>query len=441
MVAGARLFLRYLSMTICGNNDMTKSGALAPLKIRDFRYLLAGFAIGQMLMPLQFITQILWVQHFAPRDIWLIMVALIATSRGLGSLTFGLYGGALADRYDRRKLLILIQSLQVLGTMGIAAMMSLSDGGMAGFILFFGLTFITAGLQAIDGPTRLAIVPDILGPTLTPGGISLNQVAGQIAMPIAMMFTGLIIDAFGYSGAYLFSVCGHIIAIICMAMMSYRATPVADSSADKRYGFSEVARDVAVGLRYARNHPVILWVILLLVMMMSLGYPATASLGPTWVTTVVGVAIPNMGFIVMFWGFGSFLGAVAMTQLASYPNRGALMAFGAILFSLSFVVFVFDQTVMNAIIGNIGLGAGMTITMVSATILIQQLAPNDIRGRLMSIFQLNMAFAQLMTMPVAILAQWLTLPVLFPILSLATLGIVLIILLAQQQLWRGAAED
>jgi len=140
---------------------MTKSGALAPLKIRDFRYLLAGFAIGQMLMPLQFITQILWVQHFAPRDIWLIMVALIATSRGLGSLTFGLYGGALADRYDRRKLLILIQSLQVLGTMGIAAMMSLSDGGMAGFILFFGLTFITAGLQAIDGPTRLAIVPDI----------------------------------------------------------------------------------------------------------------------------------------------------------------------------------------------------------------------------------------------------------------------------------------
>ena len=174
---------------------------------------------------------------------------------------------------------------------------------------------------------------------------------------------------------------------------------------------------------------------------MSLGYPATASLGPTWVTTVVGVAIPNMGFIVMFWGFGSFLGAVAMTQLASYPNRGALMAFGAILFSLSFVVLVYDHTIMNAIIGNVGLGAGMTITMVSATILIQQLAPNDIRGRLMSIFQLNMAFAQLMTMPVAILAQWLTLPVLFPILSFATLGIVIVILLTQQQLWRSAAKD
>jgi len=46
-----------------------------------------------------------------------------------------------------------------------------------------------------------------------------------------------------------------------------------------------------------------------------------------------------------------------------------------------------------------------------------------------------------MTMPVAMLAQWLTLPVLFPILSFATLAIVIVILLAQQQLWRGAAED
>jgi MFS family permease len=419
---------------------MAMTGGMAPLKNRDFRYLLAGFAIGQMLMPLQFITQILWVQHFAPRDIWLILVALIATSRGLGALSFGLYGGALADRYDRRKLLIIIQALQVVGTVGIAAMMYFSSGGVAGFALFFLLTFITAGLQAIDGPTRLAIVPDVLGAALAPAGISLNQVAGQVAMPIAMMFTGLIIDAFGFSGAYLFSVCGHLIAIVCMLLMAYRATPVAARLNGKRYGFGEVATDVAVGLRYARNQPVILWVILLLVMMMSLGYPATASFGPTWVTTVVGVPIPDMGFIVMFWGFGSFAAALAMAKLASYPRRGALVAGGAVLFSLSFVVFVYDHTVWNAIIGNIGLGAGMTTTMVSATILIQQLAPDEIRGRLMSIFQLNMAFAQLMTMPVAMLAQWLTLPVLFPILSFATLGIVIVILFTQKQVWRATTK-
>jgi len=85
------------------------------------------------------------------------------------------------------------------------------------------------------------------------------------------------------------------------------------------------------------------------------------------------------------------------------------------------------------VVGNLALGAGMTMTMVSSTILIQHIAPNEVRGRVMSIFQLNMAFAQLMTMPVAILGQWLTLQVLFPWLAIATLVLVVLILYSQPQ--------
>jgi MFS family permease len=115
-------------------------GALAPLHNRDFRFLLAGFAIGQMLMPLQFITQILWVQSTAPNNIWLILVAFIATSRGLGGLVFGLYGGALADRFNRKHLLQLILGLQVLTTSAIAGFMYLNLTGFVGFGAFFILT-------------------------------------------------------------------------------------------------------------------------------------------------------------------------------------------------------------------------------------------------------------------------------------------------------------
>ncbi|HKI75108.1 MAG TPA: hypothetical protein VJ998_10705, partial [Pseudomonadales bacterium] len=68
--------------------------------------------------------------------------------------------------------------------------------------------------------------------------------------------------------------------------------------------------------------------------------------------------------------------------------------------------------------------------------LIQHLTPNEMRGRIMSIFQLNMAFAQLMTMPVAMLGQWLTLQVLFPLLSLAALVLVVLILSTRLQLVR-----
>ena len=308
------------------------TGALAPLYHRDFRLLLAGFAIGQMLMPLQFITQILWVQATAPRDIWLILVAFIATSRGLGALTFGLYGGALADRFNRQHLLLLIQALQILMTLAIAALMYAEVGGVLGFGLFFLLTFLTSGLQSIDAPTRLAIVPDVLGQQLTPAGISLNQVSGQIAMPIAMMTTGLMIDQLGFSGAYAASLVGHLIALFFIGLMNYSPNYSANRSPSEPYGFGQIKSDIKVGLQYARQQPVILWTIILLIMMMGFGYPATASLGPTWVTTVVGVPIPKMGFIVMFWGIGSLFAAIILARFSNMVHRGALIGFGAVLF-------------------------------------------------------------------------------------------------------------
>jgi predicted MFS family arabinose efflux permease len=416
-----------------------KTSGLAPLRNRDFRLLFFGFAIGQMLMPLQFITQILWVQETAPQEHWLVLVALIGACRGIGGLTFGLYGGALADRYDRRRLLLTIQALLVVITCAISALMFFSVGSAPGFALFFALTFLGAGLQSIDSPTRLAIVPDVLGPALTPAGMSLNQAAGQLSTPVAMFGAGLIIHLLGFSGAYLLSVTGHLALIGFVALMAYQSH-IPKHRGQRRYGLGEAIGDIRFGIRYARSHPVVLWTILLLLAMMGLGFPATANLGPTWITTVVGVEIRDMGFVVMTWGIGAFLAAALLARFPAFERRGLLIAGGALLFSASFVVFVIDNTVLNAVIGNLGLGAGMTMTMVSSTVLIQHLVPNEVRGRIMSLVQLNMGFAQLMTMPVAILGQWLGLEVLFPLMALTTLVVVTLILLAQPQIAQARHE-
>ncbi len=410
--------------------------AKGPLGNRNFRLILGGAAIGHLLMPLQFVTQILWVQAHAPEDVWLILVALIGASRGVGALTFGLYGGALADRFDRRKLLMTTQALLVLMTIGITGLMLGSEGGAVGFVFFFLLTFLSAGLQSIDMPTRLAIVPDILGPDLTPAGMSLNQVAGQLAMPIALIGMGFIIDSLGFGGAYGLSLIGQFVVILFLARMSERM-PFAEPRKQRGvYGFGEAIRDVRDGLAYARGHKVVLWVIVLLVTMMGLGMPAVGNLGPAWITTVIGVEIRDLGWVMMTWGLGSLVAALLMTRFASIPRRGLVIGGGALLFALSYVVFTIDNTVANVVIGNFGLGAGMTTAMVSSTILIQQLVPNEVRGRIMGILQLNMGFAQLMTMPVAILGQWLTLPVLFPGLALVTLGAILLVLATRRQILR-----
>ena len=138
----------------------------------------------------------------------------------------------------------------------------------------------------------------------------------------------------------------------------------------------------------------------------------------------------------MTWGIGAVVGAVVMTRFSNFEKRGQIIAFGAGLFAVSFVVFVAEPTVLNATLGNFGLGAGMTITMVSSAVLIQHVVPNEIRGRIMSLLQLNMGCAQLMTLPVAALGQWIALTTLFPAMALTTLVIIAAILLFRPEIRR-----
>ena len=172
----------------------------APLRIRDYRLLLYGLIASSALMPLQFVTQIFWIQDAVDSGAQIVLVGLLGSMRGLGALTFGLYGGALADRFDRRRLLMITQSVGIVLNLSVAAVMWLSDGGPWALAAFFALTFLASGTFAIDLPTRQAMVPEILGSRLLPAGISLNTAAGQIAMPVSLFASGLLIEALGFAG-------------------------------------------------------------------------------------------------------------------------------------------------------------------------------------------------------------------------------------------------
>ena len=186
----------------------------APISVPDFRLLFIGFTMGQAIMPLQFVTQIFWVQSHADTSATIVLVGVIGTMRGAGMLSFGLFGGALADRFDRRKLLMVTQAGALALNLGIASLMWLTPGDTSALIAFFILTFFASAMLAVDGPTRQAIVPEILGSRLTPGGIALNTAAMQLAMPISIFGVGVLIDELGFAATYALSNSGHVIELV-----------------------------------------------------------------------------------------------------------------------------------------------------------------------------------------------------------------------------------
>jgi MFS family permease len=407
-----------------------------PLRSRDFRLLFAGMVVGQAMLPLQFVSQIFWVQTHAPDDIKIILVGIIGSTRGFGMLTFGLYGGALADRFDRRKLLMVTQAGALVLNLSIALLMALSPGDTLGLLVFFTLTFFSAAMYSVDAPTRQAITPELLGPRMAPAGISLNTAGMQVAMPVSIFLSGVLVDELGFAATFALSAAGHAVEIITLALMRYRSA-FARKAGAAAHGIRSTLADVREGIAYTRRNRTIFWIIALPISMMALGFPATANLGPTFITTVVVPGEPYrvFGFIAITWGVGAFIASMTLTRFSLFERKGMLEAFGALIFATGFLIFSIGE-VPTAVLGNLGLGIGMATTQVCSAALIQHMVPNDMRGRVMSLLLLNMGVAQLMTLPIAVIAQSVSLETLFPVLALIVLGIVVLILATQPRIWQ-----
>ena len=415
----------------------TRPGMTEPLRLREFRLLLTGFIVGQSMMPLQFVASIAWIQFVADDSVEIIMVGAIGTIRGLGMIGFGLFGGALADRFDRRRLLMVTQAVAFISNILIAVVMWTGSGTTTDLIVFFALTVVASSAHAIDGPTRNAITPEILGPRLTPSGIALNAAAMQLAMPISIFASGLLIDHLGHGTVFAISAFGHLGEVLILAMMSYRTVfSAAHIAARQGQGAGQAVRDIVAGLRYARSKAVILWTVVIVVLMMSLIMPPTGTLGPQWVTTVVGATWSQFSYIAVFWGGGAMVASLVLVRFSWIERKGMLTALGVIVMALGFVVFTNPPTVLNAMLGNALLGIGMSTAMVSANATLAHETPNEMRGRIMGLVFLGMGIAQAVGLPLGAVAQTLTMETLFPPMSFVVLAILAAIIVLRPVILR-----
>ena len=245
----------------------------------------------------------------------------------------------------------------------------------------------------------------------------------QLAMPISIFASGLLIDHLGHGTVFAISAFGHLGEVLILAMMSYRTVfSAAHIAARQGQGAGQAVRDIVAGLRYARSKAVILWTVLIVVLMMSLIMPPTGTLGPQWVTTVVGATWSEFSYIAVFWGGGAMVASLILVRFSWIERKGLLTGIGVIVMALGFVVFTNPPTVLNAMLGNALLGIGMSVAMVSANATLAHETPNEMRGRIMGLIFLGMGIAQAVGLPLGAVAQALTMETLFPPLSYAVLA-------------------
>ena len=131
--------------------------------------------------------------------------------------------------------------------------------------------------------------------------------------------------------------------------------------------------------------------------------------------------------------------ALVLAGIPTLVHKTRVVVAGAVLFPLAVLVYALPQTLTSAFLGNFGFGSSQSATLVSTVSLVQERVPNEMRGRVMSLVQLNQGTAQLLTLPIAAVGQLVSLTVLLPAIGFGSLFLVVAIVGSQRQLWTAAS--
>ena len=353
-----------------------RPGFLGPFRFKDFSLLWTGLLIGNLGTWMQFTALGFYVASLAPNArIGALDIGLIGAARAVPVLLLSPFAGVVADRYPRRVVLFITNST----TSALA------------FVLFVLVTtnhaplwtlMITSGLQAatqsFDAPARQSWVPLMVPREYVGGAIGLNSVAFNAPSVVGPPLAGLLIAAIGVAPCFLVNAVTTLAVVAALVFMQ----PAPPSS--KRRG--NVFGAVLEGVRFLMGHPILRWVVLLLVVT-SLTVRPYNFLLPAYAVHVVHTGAKGLGLLMAAGGIGAIAGAF-FTAATGGGRRGTIWLVSAAFASLGVAALGLTSHFGLAALILTVTGLGTMSFIGSSNILLQTLSPDDMRGRAVSVYSM-----------------------------------------------------
>lgn len=322
-----------------------------------------------------------WMQNVAVP--WLVyhltgspfFLGLVSFTSAVPMLTLTLWAGVLADRMNRKHLLIITQTVMMLLAFLLAA------AYYSGFLVWWHILFFAAAsgmAQAFDAPARQAMVADLVPRGQMMNAIALNSAMFNGARIIGPALAGITLAAAGPGWCFVINGISFLAVILSLLRMDLpRQNPW-------HSGESAIS-EIREGLLYIWRHDSIRALILLLAVtnIFAIGY---SSLLPAFARDVLHSGEYGLGFMSTAIGVGALLGALLLAALSSYPRKGLLLTAGNLLFPAAVIAFTFSHTMWISLV-LLGLtGFGFMVQNATVNTLIQSRVEDRLRGRVMSVY-------------------------------------------------------
>jgi MFS family permease len=345
----------------------------AALTYRDFRVLWLGAMTSSIGT---------WMQKVAQN--WLVLTLAGSSSAfylGLDSflgelpiLLFTLIGGVIADRHDRRRLLLTSQYVQMSTAFVLAALVYF-DVIRIWHVL--GLSAVTGTAQAFGGPAHQSLMPLLIDKKDLPNAVALNSIQFNLARVIGPLLAGAALAAFGMVACFGLNGLSFLAVIAALLALRVRHIPVSSGQ--------RMRDELKGGLRYVRHENALVNLMVIGFATTFLGFPLLTFL-PLFARNVFGGDVAEYTHLMAFAGGGAVVGALIAAWLGKFPHMGRALlviqfAFGAMIvaFAASRVLWISEALLFLA-------GSLMVMTTAMTMSLVQLSAPNEMRGRVMSIY-------------------------------------------------------
>ncbi len=358
------------------------AGRFSALRHRDFRLYWVGFVIAVSGQQMQWMIEGWLIYQLSGSAVLLGVHGIV---QFIPSTALTLFGGALADKFDQRKLLIAMQLLFVV-VLGALSALGLAGVLTAWHVIVGG--FALSAIGSFEGPARQAMFPHLVPRDSMPSAVGLNAMihpATRVGSPVigglVSAFVLDVSDSASVAGGVVFAITA--LAVVVYALMLFRVhlPPVVRSRG------RNVLADMASALGYIRRERIFVFLIGTAYWNMAFGV-ALSVLYPIFAKDVLGVGPDGLGYMWGATGIGSVTGVFIASSLTAPNQQRALFTSGAVTMGVFSIAFALSEWYWVSLGLLFAYGTGASMVNVAVQTNLQMLVANEFRGRVMGIWSM-----------------------------------------------------
>ena len=327
-----------------------------------------------------------WIQQVAQS--WLVfeltnsafLLGLVGFLSSIPIFLLSLFGGVLADRLNKRNILILTQTVFMLLAFVLAV---LTQNKLITPSQIMVIALLNGIVMAFDAPARQSMVVELVGKTHLFNAIALNSVSFNSSRVIGPAIAGILVATIGMSGCFYINGISFLAVIIALWTISIKRE-TADIKSKGAF------HDLKEGLVYIKGNRLIV-ALISFVAVASLFGVAHIILMPIFANDILKVGVKGLGVLMSASGCGALIGALILAKLGDFKFKGKLLSGSTILFSFALIIFSLSKIYWVSLAAMFFVGGTSVTSIALINTLLQMRTEDKFRGRVMSVFMITFA--------------------------------------------------